>query len=205
MSCPKCKSDEWKSASFVYKSGTLDVSLKTSTAGLGSSGIGVSGGVDSSRTSGMQQSRLAIESAPPEMPQNDEGGAYWLLMIFLAIFFGVNSAGIVGWLIIIVAFGLWFGDKGLDAYFAEAYQKRIEEYNKKVDLWEATRVCQRCGQVYYTEDFVGSYEKEYDEDAIQELNSIETAIKVKITHLRCQIGDIWLSIGLVFVVVVVLF
>jgi len=45
MSCPKCESDDWKSASFVYKSGISNFRLNTSTIGAGASidlsGIGI--------------------------------------------------------------------------------------------------------------------------------------------------------------------
>jgi len=155
MSCPKCESDDWKSASFVYKSGTSNIILNTSTigagAGIGTGGIGIGGGMASSNSNGTQQSRLSLESTPPVEPKSDPATILFIITIILAIIVGNLADSEVGWSILIV------GSISIitqASKFKEAIDTEMREYIKKLSMWEATRVCQRCGQLYFPEDFL---------------------------------------------------
>lgn len=99
MSCPKCESDDWKSASFVHKSGMMDLSLNTSSlgagAGLGTGGLGAGAGLASSRSRGTQQSRLSVETAPPEEPK-DFGSTVWFVLSLLVASMAAKIFGDTG-------------------------------------------------------------------------------------------------------------
>ena len=156
MSCPKCENDEWKSASFVYKSGISNITLNTSTigagAGIGTGGIGIGGGMASSNSNGTQQSRLSLESTPPVEPKDIAGTIFWIIAIILSIIVGSAPSNPVVWILLISVCILYVKN------LAPKYQKHLHtllwNYNKKLSRWEATRVCQRCGQLYFPEDFI---------------------------------------------------
>ncbi len=151
MTCPKCESDDWKSASFVYKSGTSNINLHTSTmgagVGVGTGGVGVGGGLASSNSSGTHQSRLSFEVTPPVEPQDIAGTGFWIVAIIFAMIVGSKAGNVTGWIIIISA-AFWYFSSLASKYAAEFSEKK-KEYDRALARWEATRVCQRCGQLYF--------------------------------------------------------
>ena len=156
MACPKCESDDWKSANFVYKSGISNININTSTigagAGIGSGGIGVGGGLASSSSDGTQQTRLSFETTPPTEPINSAGTAFWIIAIIIAMIAGNKMGNLTGWIIIITAC-IWYYTS-FASRFEDAFNVSLRDYNEKLFRWESTRVCQRCGQLYYPEDEV---------------------------------------------------
>jgi len=149
MACPQCGSDDWKSASFVYKSGNFDIDTSTVSAGigggLGSGGVAAGAGVSGSSTSGTQQSRLSIEVTPPEEPKNNDGMIYWVAVIFVFIM-ASGKSNFVAAIILFGAIYFWFSSFRDKA--AKHQEQRLDEYKKKLTDWESTRVCQRCGHLY---------------------------------------------------------
>jgi hypothetical protein len=154
MSCPKCESDDWKSASFVYKSGISNIRLNTSTIGAGAGidfgGIGIGGGVASSHSNGTQQSRLSIETTPPVQPIAGLVPFLVISTIIIAIIFGSLTKSQGGWFMLTSGFMVI---ASLTPKFKRDFNTRLWNYNKKLSRWEATRVCQRCGHLYFPEDF----------------------------------------------------
>ena len=161
MSCPKCESDDWKSASFVYKSGISNIKLNTSTiaagAGIDLGGIGIGGGVASSNSNGTQQSRLSLESTPPVEPKEGMGPFLFILTIIISIMFGSLTSSQGGWFFLITGFMVI---ASLTPKFKKDFNTRLWNYNKNLTRWKVTRVCQRCGQLYFPEDFYCNDEEE---------------------------------------------
>ena len=145
MNCPNCGHDEWKSASFVYKSGysTIDTSTKSVGAGVGAGGGAI--GAAGSKTTGFQQTLLSADVSPPEKPSNYGVTVYWALTII----FMVWAAGVaepLGLVVLIGAIYIWFTNV---RYKVKAdFESRLMDYHQQMELWEQSRVCQRCGNVY---------------------------------------------------------
>jgi len=155
MSCPKCGSEEWKSAEFVYKSGLSDVDTNTTTVGagggVGTGGVGAGIGVAGSSTNGTHQTRLSSEFSPPEEPKDNQATIYWVVaFIFAGMVSGKSE--FIGSLIFIGAIYLWV-TKFKDM-IKEDYKDQVKKYKKDITNWGVTRVCQRCGNSYVTKNTV---------------------------------------------------
>lgn len=155
MPCPKCESDDWKSASFVHKSGISDINLNTSGVsvggGLGTGGIGAGAGLATSKSSGTQQSRLSSETAPPEKPTNTFP-IVWLGIALVLSGAASNKSQFLGVIVFLVM--TYYGFTKLVPKAQEDFDDNMEKYHKARIRWEATRICQRCGQFYLPEDSV---------------------------------------------------
>ena len=153
MACPKCESDDWKSASFVYKSGISNININTSTigagAGIGTGGIGIGGGLASSSSDGTQQTRLSFETTPPIQPKNNAGTTFWIIAIIISMIAG-NKMGSPTGLIVIISACVWYYTS-IAPRVEDEFNVSLRDYNEKLFRWESTKVCQRCGQLYFSE------------------------------------------------------
>ena len=135
MTCPKCQSDEWKSASLIYKAGLTHVATNSSSSGVGVSGGGIGVGIGNSDTSGTHQTLLSKHAAPPS------GFGASITFIVAAIFFGIIGI-FSSWSLLIAAscifvvFCTWPSD-------SKSHAKSMAE-------WENKRMCLRCGNFYYS-------------------------------------------------------
>ena len=152
MSCPSCKSDDWKLARFVHQSGLSQVNTSTTSVGVGvgggTQGVGVGAGVGGSSTSGHIQTGISALSAPPKEPSNNGGTVYWTIAVLLLIWLGGKS-DVIAWIIIIMSIILWIGMK---SELRKTYEKNVADYKVDLAKWEITRICQRCGQFYVPAD-----------------------------------------------------
>jgi hypothetical protein len=175
MTCPECGSDDWKSASLVYKAGLADIDTNTTAigagVGLGSNGAAAGVGVGVGSTSGKQQTKLSLDSTPPEEPKDNQGTIYWVIAIVLALMIGAQS-DLIGGIVLIGSIILWQSLKG---EIKKDYGKRLGEYKRKLRQWEATRVCQRCGLLYLPDDFVEGLDTEGDPSLQDSGEATETA------------------------------
>jgi hypothetical protein len=158
MGCPKCGSDEWKSASFVHKSGITSTSSRSFGGGVSVDGdLGV-GGFGSS---GENQTELSKLTAPPEPEKGgpSEGSVgfgcsvfiiaplilYWLYKSYAHVPGDELSAWPLVVLVLVVVFALI----ALGVLSTEKPDAERDARNKRAaDLYEKTRVCMRCGEIY---------------------------------------------------------
>ncbi len=112
--CPKCTSSEIRRLSLVYKQGTAEIASSSTTVGAGVARGRLGAGVAGTSTTGMQQTLLAKELAPPAKLKWG-----WLLVVsvvggLLILSGATGSAGVgvvvVG--IILAAAGVWFARFG---------------------------------------------------------------------------------------------
>lgn len=153
MCCPKCKSNEWKSAHLVHSDGLSENNSSGIGIGMAAGGAGV--GLGSS--SGVSQTELSMKAAPPVKKEGEGGvfdGIFGLsLIIFIigcvfyydasftlepiktTIFFKIVP--IVG----ILSFILSKIYPNVDSAMEEEYMLAMKEYEQK-------RMCLRCGNFY---------------------------------------------------------
>ena len=152
MSCPSCKSDDWKLARFVYQSGLSHVNTSTTNVGagigVGSQGVGGGVGVGRGSTSGQHQTGMSALSEPPKEPSNSAGTVYWVVAFLTLIWLGGKS-DVIAAIILIVSIILWIGMK---PELKKEYEKEVATYKEALANWEKTRVCQRCGTFYLPPD-----------------------------------------------------
>jgi hypothetical protein len=136
MACPYCNSDEWKTASLVYRDG-LSVNqskIRGSGIGIGTNGVGI--GVGRARMEGYQQSILSVAATPPKKPTASI--ALWGLLIFSAIGLQPGEMQIVCAIIFVLcAIGI--------LYIIPSQQRK---YRVAVEAYANTRMCLRCGRFY---------------------------------------------------------
>lgn len=153
LACPKCGSDSWKSLSFLYNAGIMDVNTETNTTGrgigIGTGGVGVGVSGSTGNTAGSLQSGLSALAAPPEKPQKIHAGViYWgLVLLFLAMSGKENT--VVGFVVLVIAIYSW---SGFNARSKAQGAKDIEDYQIASARWERSRMCQRCGEIYDPEN-----------------------------------------------------
>jgi len=145
MRCPKCKSDNWKSASVIYNQRFT--------------------GVDPSAP-GQHQTEFSKLAAPPKIPPMPEplpsadldGLAISLRYIFVGYIvyesFKLNiMAGILA-----LAFLIKFWDKlanqqkSIRKDMEENYAREVKEHEQGTSAyqqWETAAVCLRCGKLFY--------------------------------------------------------
>ncbi len=154
MTCPRCGSDDWKSASLVYQAGTNSTSSKSIGGGITADGDVLFGGVG---TSGKHQSELSKLVAPPELedglPSAAAGGGCLLVCVgtVLLIWLTRDMAysdypSLNFWhpasLILCVIFSIaTIASMKNNPEAALKHKKELEEYEQK-------RVCMRCGSVF---------------------------------------------------------
>jgi hypothetical protein len=146
--CPRCRSSDWKAARLVYSEG---ISIGTSKikgtaigAGVRNGRVGVGGATFRARAFGTSQTALSAIAAPPRKRRSVK-----LLLGTLALLFGLAAASDVvagnasqatvveGFATVIFAFGL-----------IRVNQSQEQDYDDAAELYDNTRVCQRCGTFY---------------------------------------------------------
>jgi hypothetical protein len=151
MSCPKCRSDDWKMASVIHAGGLNGISTSTGGFGVGTGGLGV-GVAD---TNGTSQTLLSKLAAPPKQPISN-----WLslsslgsFILIFCIFFGVQSESDAAqaqyeigakWGVFLSLLGVvmgWSNQRLLDKKF----KLQQLEYSKK-------KMCLRCGTFFVDRD-----------------------------------------------------
>ena len=138
FACPRCRSEDTRKLSLVYRDGTAVVSGRT--AGLGAAGDGMGAGV--ARSDGVHRSLAAIGAAPPE-PVGTVGALALLfvaaIMVVVALTTGAylvpgGLAALAG-----VAGGLWY--RG-------AHRHNTLVYPAERWRWEHSYRCNRCEHVF---------------------------------------------------------
>jgi len=138
MACRYCNSEEWKSASLVYREGISDIRSNTRAHGLGVGTSGIGLGVGGAKTRGYQQSMLSKAASPPR-----RGFALALFLAGIAILFTLGAASGSNFplfdliIVILCTLGIFY-----------SYQREKRRYDAATAVYAATRVCQRCGQFY---------------------------------------------------------
>jgi len=133
MSCPKCNSDDWKSASLVYSEGLTHVSVRATGIASGES----EGGIGTSVARGLNQTHASRLAAPPQRSN-------------LSFFFGILTAlslflcFAMSWLWLIAAL---FCALGMFVYL-ETESGHDEAHESAMAAWRALRRCERCGTFY---------------------------------------------------------
>jgi hypothetical protein len=160
MACPKCASEEWKSASVIYANGLSAMSASTVGVGGGASadvsGGGVGAGIGS--TSGKQQTVLSKLAAPPPKEMRPAKAFAILGGIIFAIgvvFFGnlsfskypifTNFLFMVAPLTTAVGVVRILMTPDITQAFAEKYKSALREYEKR-------KMCLRCGTLYFEDE-----------------------------------------------------
>jgi hypothetical protein len=149
-SCPNCHSSDWQSASLVYREGLSTISSRTkgTAVGIGRVGIrngkaAIGGGVYRGRTSGVKQTMLSKMAAPPQMRNG--------LMIFLVILCILSGLGTLGGITQgLMAQAIISGSIVCILVLAikAVYEKQRGIYDSAMNVYENTRMCQRCGTFY---------------------------------------------------------
>lgn len=134
MSCPDCGSDDWKKASLVYQEGLINIDTATNSLGFGVGGGHLGVGLGRGKTKGVHQTELSKRA---ELPSDSSARIGFVCGAAVTAILGLFTS--FWWLLtvlcIVGAFVTWSAG-------ADARAKEIELYNK-------TRVCQRCGHIYY--------------------------------------------------------
>lgn len=131
--CPKCQSDDWKLASFVYKAGLTHVTTRTDSFGVGVSSGGMGVGGSTGNTSGIHQTELSKLAAPPI---GFEATTRLILFAFLFFFLGLFWHELFP-LAALCLFGIVF------TWSPDAKKQVIA-----MAEWNERRLCQRCGTLY---------------------------------------------------------
>lgn len=122
MSCPSCKSDDYKMASLVHKEGLSRVdTLKTGPGAI--------------------QSTLSEQAAPPN------ASVMTTILLTIAFIFGVIGVFVS---VFLKEFSLLLYGGCAISFVGMIIFARIEGPKQKVATaaWQATRVCLRCGTFY---------------------------------------------------------
>lgn len=157
--CPKCGSADLRRVSLVYEEGTNRIETTTDGGGIGYVGDQIAFGMTSSSTSGVAQSDLAEQLAPPErLEEGVTGGAFsfgclsllaltafvlWSAMIYGRRGFAVGS---VLW-ILGMAFWWWGIGSGRPLTSRENAKWNATVYPKLRAKWERSLICMRCGTI----------------------------------------------------------
>lgn len=134
MPCPTCESEDWRLASLVYQEGLIHVSVNTmgGTVGMSKAGVGV--GAVGANTSGVHQTELSKQAAPPEGSSAPELFGY-----------GAVICGFLGWMFsawwLLLAVGCAIG--AVTILFSDS-----KEQAAAMARWKLLRHCQRCGVFY---------------------------------------------------------
>jgi hypothetical protein len=155
--CTSCGSDQTQRASVIYSSGTSAVETKSSGTAVGLTKGGLVHVVGSSNTTGVQQTQLAQQLAPPVRSPT-------LKIAFLTPAFGV-VLGLVAWFaagLVLVATGSKANDvpgyvmvctfllvQALGAGLTVvSYRRNCDRWPGLYAAWERQWVCLRCGQTF---------------------------------------------------------
>ena len=150
-SCPKCGSAEAHAASVVYRSQTSSINANTVGGGVGLAG---GAGLGVATTSGVSQSLLAQQAAPPSPPSH-VGAGCGLYVVLFCVFIGLISAltdpsgsassGSGDTLGFVVLIG---GGLGIAYWMGQLTKSQMPEWEQRVERWRRTWVCDRCGAFY---------------------------------------------------------
>lgn len=134
MPCPTCESDDWRLASLVYQEGLVHVSANTTGGTVGMSKAGVGIGAVGAKTSGVHQTELSRQAAPPEGSSIPELFGY-----------GIVIFGFLGW-----AFSSWWLllAAGCAIGAVTTLLSESKERAAAMARWKLLRHCQRCGGFY---------------------------------------------------------
>ncbi|HEY5056038.1 MAG TPA: hypothetical protein VII58_07745 [Acidobacteriaceae bacterium] len=151
-SCPKCHSDDWKSAGLVYREGFSATSSRTNgtVVGIGRVGIrggkfAVSGGAYRGRSSGVSQTALSRMATPPRMRIGIVIllAVLCVLLMFLAggqLMSGRYPEAVLEWSVVGI----------LMLALTGVYRRQRRAYDSAVSAYEDMRMCTRCGTFYST-------------------------------------------------------
>jgi hypothetical protein len=187
MSCPKCRSDDWKMASVIHAEGLSGIS--TSTIGIGAS-ADIFGGVGVADTNGTKQTLLSELAAPP---QKKISGGFLMGIGLLPLIFGLflesqakydasKNVFISGLVLILL---------GLTTNILNQ-----KELNKKYDLqlieYQKKKMCLRCGTFFFDDCEISSPSVVAPPTIKESLNSSDMkkcpfcAEEVKADAIRCK-------------------
>ena len=151
MTCPKCGSDDWKSASMVHASGLTEVSTATVGVGVGAGADAFSGevgaGVGVGRTSGTHQTELSKLAAPPEDEWRPAGVMTLIgfAIFVLAVLFKSETWWAIGFFVFIASVFRYLSTPSITKKYAETYAAAKEAYQRK-------KVCMRCGTLFFSDE-----------------------------------------------------
>jgi hypothetical protein len=150
INCPKCESENVQRLSIIHSEGTSEINTTSTSVGMsGNSSGGISTGTARTRTSGTQQSALAMKANPPAKEKSP-------IMQFIATsIFGLIVGFIVqavlgeGFLGTLAFFGAWGGL----SYWG--FTRAVKAHNWNKDEWPALKeawdhrwMCMKCGNLF---------------------------------------------------------
>jgi hypothetical protein len=149
--CPRCQSTDWKAARLVYSEG-ISVSrgrMKGTAIGAGWGGVrngrvSVGGATIRTRTLGTSQTALSAMAAPPRKRLGAKILLGTLILLFglavgVDLVAGSASPGTAIEGLITVILIIWL---------IRVSQSQEQDYDDATEIYENTRVCQRCGTFY---------------------------------------------------------
>ncbi len=155
MSCPKCRSHEWKMASVVHAGGLSNISTSTMGVGIGADANAFGGGVGVASTKGTHQTTLSKLAAPPAKPTWKESGWNPFLTFGMSvmvvdgfvIYLLRNVTGIdtltafLMTILLIAVVVVFIGMNVVSPEVAEKHRRALIEYEK-------LKMCLRCGTLF---------------------------------------------------------
>jgi len=140
--CPRCGSTEAHTAGVVYRSGTGRIEATTLGGGVGFGGPAIA----SAHTTGSSQSLMALTVAPPKRPSHMLRGLFIyivLLVLVVAVGFVVPTFPFQLMLVLAAA-----GPFVIGIWMSMLTRAALPEWRSRMEIWEATWVCDRCGTPY---------------------------------------------------------
>lgn len=134
MQCPQCNSENTQRLRVVYEGGTQAIQTTSTSSGFGV-GSGFMGGGGVTSTSGVAQSGLAANAAPPA--KKGLGGLFALAAFLTGATLYTPSAVLMWPLTGAVYYWIW-----------RRIQYNRTEWPTLFRAWDARWLCHRCGHMY---------------------------------------------------------
>lgn len=172
VSCPSCKSEEWKLASLVYSEGIQHVNTQTSGGGVGIGSGGIAVGAGGATTTGTHQSALSAAASPPEDPAKGIGFLISLVITLIFFIYGwlKNDALFPGFALAAVGFA---GSIIISPIIAIIFTRKL--HAEQMAAWHKVRMCLRCGTFYVPMENVAAEKNSLHSQEMQ-VNTIHDAV-----------------------------
>lgn len=155
--CPNCSSDQTQRVSVIYSSGTSVVESKSTGMAVGLTKGGLVPVLGSSNTTGVQQTQLAQQVAPPARTPTLKivfftpivgvvlGLVLWFVAVLILIGTGTKANDVPGYVLegtflLVQVLGI--------ALAVQNYRRNRDEWPGLYAAWERKWFCHRCGSTF---------------------------------------------------------